>query len=118
MAEIKLLSKKVNPVSLTWLAREWRHIFEDHLPLIKKQAKPYEVKPELAREHAGDFYAYLASQGLPKRMFWYYLRINDMHDPSEFSAETTLVWLIDPPAIQGIENRYLLEYQNAEGTNY
>lgn len=118
MAEIKLLSKKIKPISLTWLDAQWRHVFEDHLPLIKKQVKPYEVPPELAREHAGDFYAFLETRGLPKQVFWYCLRVNDWHDPSEFTENTEMVYLVEPNTIQGLENRYLLQYQNNEGTNY
>lgn len=118
MAQPKLLSKKINPPSLIWLNREWRHIFEDHLPLLKKHARVHQVDTAKAHEHRGNFYGYLRDIGFEPRWHWYLLRINDMHDPSNFDEEKDFIFLVEPPVIEELEAKYLLEYQNEQGVNY
>ncbi len=118
MPKPTLLSKKISPPSLMWLDREWRHIFEDHLPLLKKHARVKPIDVALAHEHQGNFYGYLRDLGFEPRWHWYQLRINDLHDPSEFDENREFIFLVEPPVIEELEGKYLLEYQNEQGVNY
>lgn len=118
MPQPKLLSGKIRPVSLVWLDRQWRHVFEDHLPILKKHAKVHRVITNSAREHRGNLYGYLRDQGFEPRWHWYQLRINDLHDPSEFDENRDYLFLVEPTIIEELESKYLLDYHNEQGVNY
>lgn len=118
MPKVKLLSSRISPPPILWKDRAWRHVFEDHLPILKKKAKPHEIKTALAREHRGNFYGYLRDIGFESRWHWYLLRINDLHDPSDFDENRNYIMLVEPPFIEELEARYSLQYINGAGTSY
>lgn len=88
----------------------FRHCLEDHLRLLRSNAKPTSVDPMDAYRFRYDLSAYLRHKGVPFHLHYIVMRVNDMYYNYDFDESTTYLLIPDEDSLSNIANIYSATY--------
>lgn len=83
---------------------EFRQVIEDmRTDLIEDEDTQWiDIRPDIANQHDGDFYAVLREYDIPRQMHWIVLRINGYDSPIQFRTENDQILIPSQTKIQSI----------------
>lgn len=80
----------------------FRHVIEDHLPIIRSQfSSIQDIPPVLADRYHGSFYGLLSALDdgpittIPSSAFWVVLRVNGFYSPIDYNQEIKKILIPD-----------------------
>lgn len=95
----------------------YRHVLEMHIQYFIQAGLTtwVDIAPEKAYEFDGDFYGVLRTtdEASDETLHWINMRLNGLKHPFEYTADMMRIRLVNPNALQVIEQRYRMVHQSA-----
>jgi len=99
---MSLISELTRAQDDPFFDKEFMSVIDAHMGQLRRNKKVVSIQVDDFHLHLyrGLFYDYLAMRGVPLRMYWVLLRLNQMNSPDEFSAKHKTLLMIESNVIE------------------
>lgn len=92
----------------------FRDVLEMHIPYFRANyTHSLTVETPAAQRHQGDFQGLLIELGVAPRYHWFTMRLNGLHNPTEYDKEMLTVLIPEFSAIETLKTRHRTQHKVA-----